>query len=160
MPYGYSNRTLAVVGGLLVVVAGGALVSVVFRGSDENACPRTYPSTEVTAMLLWDQTGGLMGAAPEVMNENPADLRALADPEDTDACRRLRALLPDTLRAGPLAANSVAFYRVGEIFIVPVVPNPTRSEIAAMERGEFTVTRSGTTFVVDADFTLLATYPN
>jgi hypothetical protein len=160
MPYGYSNRTLAVVGGLLVVVAGGALVSIVFRRSDANACPRTYPSTDVTALLLWDQAGGLVGSVPEVMAENPNDLHALADPEDSDVCRRLRALLPDTLKAGPLAPNSVAFYRAGDVFIVPVVPNPTRSEIAAMERGEFTAGRSGTTYVYDAELTLLATYPN
>jgi hypothetical protein len=54
----------------------------------------------------------------------------------------------------------VAFYRAGDVYVVPIVPTPTRSEIDAMERGEFTAERSGTTYVYDAEFTLLATYRN
>jgi hypothetical protein len=157
MPYGYSHRTVALVGGLALVVAGGALVTRVLRRSDENACPAAYGSSELATLGLWEGAGGI-GAVPEVAGARPEDLRPLADPEDTAACARLRALLPDTLHFGLAAPYTVAFYQLGDLYVIPVTPNLRQSEIEAMERGDWTADRAGATYVVGSDFELIASY--
>ena len=53
---------------LLIVVVGSAIVGLVLRGStgDAAACPRTFPPTDMTAMLLLEDTSGLTGLSREV----------------------------------------------------------------------------------------------
>lgn len=162
MPYHTSNRSPRFGGALLLVAMSGPLLAILFcRGGNEgSACPRSFAQTHLAALLLWDNAGGTMGAAPEVMSAHPNDLRALADSTDAESCRRLRAQLPDTLQAGLFAPNFYAFYQVGEIYIVPIVPNLKPSEIEAMDRGDFSNERTGTTYVFDREYRLLATYPN
>jgi hypothetical protein len=162
MPHGYSNRIQGLLSVLLIVVVGSAIVGLVLRGStgDSASCPRTFPPTDMTAMLLLEDTSGLTGLSSEVTNVDPRSLRPLTNPGDAEACRRLRALLPDTLKVGLLAPHTTAFYRAGDLYVVPVVPNIKPSEVAAMERGEFVAEHRGTTHVYDAEFTLLASYDN
>src|SRR5688572_19482483 len=162
MPHGYSNRVHALLLVLFLVVAGSAIVGLALRGSsgDSATCPRTFPPTDLTAMLLLENTSGLAGLSSEVTSVDPRSLRPLANPGDAEACRRLRALLPDTLKVGLLAPHTTAFYRAGDLYVVPVVPNIKPSEMEAMERGEFVAERRGTTHVYDAEFTLLASYDN
>ena len=162
MPHGYSNRIQGLLSVLLIVVVGSAIVGLVLRGStgDAAACPRTFPPTDMTAMLLLEDTSGLTGLSREVTSVDPRSLRPLTNPRDAEVCRRLRALLPDTLKVGLLAPHTTAFYRAGDLYVVPVVPNIKPSEMAAMERGEFVAERRGMTHVYDAEFTLLASYDN
>src|SRR5688500_3309017 len=63
MPHGYSNRVHALLLVLFLVVAGSAIVGLALRGSsgDSATCPRTFPPTDLTAMLLLENTSGLAG---------------------------------------------------------------------------------------------------
>jgi hypothetical protein len=162
MPHGYSNRAPVAIGVLIVLVLAGGMMIRLLRGgsSDSEACPRPFPTTDVTAEFLWTQTGDMLGPAPELAGTDPDSLRALTDPDDSETCRRLQELLPDSLHTGLLAPNLVAFYRAGDVFIAPVVPNLRPEEIRAMERGDEVAERTGATFLFDADFQPLATYSN
>ena len=156
MSEGFSTRTWIFLGVLLVVVAVFAFVGRAFRRHEDRACPRPYPTTELAVLLAADQPGW----PPDVPRPRPEDLRPLEDPADSETCARLRALLPDTLVVGTLAAQSVAFYHVGSIYVVPVVPNLKPAEIEAMERGEFQGERRGATFLFDAGYQPLGVLEN
>ena len=68
---------------------------------------------------------------------------------------RLAALVPDTLPTGLAAPFSTAFYRVGDAYVVPIVPRVTRAEIEAEARGETILWKEGLTLVFDERFRLL-----
>jgi hypothetical protein len=101
-----------------------------------------------------------MAPAPEVRRLRPADLTALADPEDAESCRRLLAALPDTLRAGGRGGAQLGLYRVGELYIVAWVPALSPAELDALSRGDASVERPGETHVFGRDFRRIAIYPN
>ncbi len=151
------NRTYLLLLALAAIVVAGLLVSRAFRGTaGGDACPRPYPATELAALLAGGQEGWPAG----VPAPRPDELRPLEDPADTESCRRLRALLPDTLSLGTLAASSVAFYQLGDAYVVPVMPNLKPEEIEAMEQGDFSAERHGATWVVDAGYEVLAVIPD
>lgn len=154
-----STRALSFLVVLGLVVLVGALSSRFLGRSKGEGCPRATPQTELTVLALWDHAGGLTGPAPELEGALPGQHRALVDPDDSGMCQRIRALLPDTLKVGVLAPHSTAFYQVGDVYVVPVIPNLTPSEIESMERGDPFAGRNGTTYVYDADLELLNAYP-
>ena len=141
----------------------GALVSMGVRpGSEAGAgtCPRSFGDTQLAAVLLWDDAGGSMAPAPEVRRLKPEDLEALADPEDTESCRRLLAALPDTVQPGTLSTRRVGLYRAGHLFIVAMVAHHAPAEPDGITRGDPGLERPGETRIYGRDYRLLATYQN
>jgi hypothetical protein len=152
----------ALVRNLLIAAVGVAVVVVLARGARRDpsaACPREFPQTRMAATLLWSQQGHAW--PPPGSAAMPEDLALLVDPDDSETCARLAALIPDTLAVGGLGRPFfTAFYRLPGAYVVPVVPRVTGSEIEAEVRGETILWKEGITLVFDGDFRPLLQVPN
>ncbi|HEY7473009.1 MAG TPA: hypothetical protein VIE68_11745 [Gemmatimonadota bacterium] len=151
MPVG----TLRLAGAALTLIA---TVGCGDRAIEPSACPREFSQTRLAAILLWSGQGLAPSPAPA---GTPEDLVLLEDPLDSATCARLASRIPDTLAVGAIGAPFItAFYRVGDAYVVPVVPRVTTEEIDAEARGETILWKEGVTLVFDRDFELLASAPN
>ena len=148
------NLLLGSIALLVVVVLARAA-----RRDESEACPREFPQTRMAATLLWSQQTHAW--PPPGSAATPEELALLVDPEDSETCARLAALVPDTLAVGgSVAPFFTAFYRVGGAYVVPIVPRVTRAEIEAEARGETIHWKEGLTLVFDGDFQPLLQIPD
>ena len=144
----------ALVRNLIIASVAVAVVVVLARAARRDppgSCPREFPQTRLAATLLWSQQAHPW--PPPVSEATPGDLAPLVDPDDSEVCARLAALVPDTLAVGgPGAPFFTAFYQVPGAYVVPIVPRVSQAEIEADARGETIQWKEGVTLVFDAHF--------
>lgn len=152
--------------GFLVLALGVVIALPKLRseeGPPEAPCPQEFPQTRMAATLLWSRPDVGFGATSvsPVDARRPEELRLLAGDTDAAACAAIGAAIPDSLKPlGILAPRYAAFYALGDLYVVPVVPRITPSEIQAEARGERIVEKVGITFVYDADMNVVGAFPN
>jgi hypothetical protein len=84
----------------------------------------------------------------------PADVRVLYNPRDTDACARLQTVVPRAYPVhGPLAPWNATYFRAGDRYIVTVTLDPDAELDQPMPAW-------GQTLIVDEGFQLLETILN
>lgn len=160
------NRTVyGLLAALVLLVAGGLVASSMLNRAERSVptCLRPYASTYGAALSLW--TASHLAVPAEVDHLHPSDLRDMVDETDAEACGRLRAALPDSLRIGGLHAPWLAaFYQAGDRYVVSVLPRVDPEEIRreeeAIQRGVMPQTElaPALVFVFDSTGTRLAVY--
>lgn len=160
------NRTRLL--GLFVLLLGVVIVAPKLQSEGEatakGTCPQEFPQTRMAATLLWKSpdVGYTAGDPSPVEPHHPDDLRLLQTATDADACARIHAAIPDSLKPlGLLAPRFAAFYEVGDRYVVPVEPSISPKEIDAEIRGERKMLdKVGITFVFDRELNVLAAVEN
>lgn len=151
----------------LVVLAMAAAIALPAlkreQGPATAACPPEFAQTRMAATLLWStpDVGFAERPSTPVDGHHPDDLRLLETGSDGEACARIAAVIPDSLKPlGLLAPRFAAYYEVGDLYVVPVVPHVSPQEIDAEVRGERYLDEVGVTFVYDRDLQLVAAVEN
>ena len=159
------NRTRLL--GLLVLLLGVVIVAPHLRSEAQEpetaSCPMEFPQTRMAATLLWN-TPSVGYVEPEptpVEGHHPEDLRLLETATDGEACARIHAAIPDSLKPiGLLAPRFAAFYEIGDLYVVPVEPRISAEEMEAEVRGERILDESGVVFVFDREMNVVTTVEN
>lgn len=152
--------------GIMVLVLGVVIVVPKLRSEKEpgkGACPQEFSQTRLASTLLWNTPDvGYEVAEPTPLDRyHPEDLRLLQTDTDAEACARIHAAIPDTLKPlGLFAPRFAAFYEIGDLYVVPVEPSISPKEINAAVRGEKMIDKVGVVFVFDREMNVLAAVEN
>lgn len=150
-----------------LVLALGVVIALPKLRSEEGpptaACPQEFPQTLMAATLLWNRpdVGYVSPEASPIDAHHPDELRLLQGDADAADCARIGAAIPDTLKPlGLLAPRLAAYYAVGDLYVVPIVPRITPQEIEAEVRGERMIDKVGITFVFDSEMNVVGAIEN